>query len=122
MVLELVAAVKFKSWLPDANLQLLLQFLAVDAGSRIYFGGEGDTSQYELPHGVRWLRCVDYSCWRGNASLPHGVAQFDGEGDIWRSQYELHSGRLRWFRYMALIGGDEDISQRELSHGVIWLR
>ena len=52
VVLELVAAVKFKSWLPDANLQLLLQFLAVDAGSRIYFGGEGDISHIELPHGV----------------------------------------------------------------------
>ena len=55
VVLEFVAAVKFKSWLPDANLQLLLQFLAVDAGSRIFFGAEGEDSQIELPHGVRRL-------------------------------------------------------------------
>jgi len=58
VVLELVHAVKFRSSLPDANLQSLLQFVAVDAGSRISFGSESDKTPYDLPFGSR-TRALD---------------------------------------------------------------
>ncbi|XP_067032005.1 protein unc-79 homolog isoform X2 [Acropora muricata] len=60
VVLELVHAVKFRSSLPDSNLQSVLQFVAVDAGSRISFGSESDNAAYDLPFGsrTRALDCI----------------------------------------------------------------
>lgn len=60
VVLELVHAVKFRSSLPDSNLQSVLQFVAVDAGSRISFGSESDKAAYDLPFGsrTRALDCI----------------------------------------------------------------
>lgn len=59
-MLELVHAVKFRSTLPDANLQSVLQFVAVDAGSRTSFGSESDKAAYDLPFGsrTRALDCI----------------------------------------------------------------
>ncbi|XP_048586447.1 protein unc-79 homolog isoform X2 [Nematostella vectensis] len=58
VVTELMHAVRFRSYLPDLNLQSILQFLAIDAGSRITFGGDGDHTEYSLPFGSR-TRAMD---------------------------------------------------------------
>ena len=65
------------------------------------FGGDRDILQYEHPHRVTFLRYM-------TQLFDYGISR----------SVNFLTGRMRWFRYMALIGGDEDISQREFSHGV----